>query len=84
MPRRTLLAEQLSGKKREPTAGLDTDPLDKQDKEKQQNFRRLSTLYGTNVRTVALTKERRKTKLGLGGGMPEGGAVAMGRWVMVL
>ena len=80
MPRRTLLAEQLSGKKRQPTAGLDTDPLDKEDKETQQNFRRLSTLYGANVKTVAMTKERRKTKLGLGVGV-QAGAVMMGRWV---
>jgi len=43
-----------------------TDPMDNLDREKQSNFRRLSTLYGTNVRTVAMTKERRGTKLGLG------------------
>jgi len=78
MPRRTLLAEQLSGIKRNPIAQLPEDSFDKQDREKQSNFRRLSTLYGSNVNTVQMTKQRRKSRIGVDLGVGDG-AVGIGR-----
>jgi hypothetical protein len=62
--RASALAEQLSGKKMaDPLASLlDSNPeLDEEAAEELHNFRRLSTLYGSNVNTVVMSKARKQS-----------------------
>ncbi|GMH97998.1 hypothetical protein TrST_g1248 [Triparma strigata] len=61
--RQSVLAEQLSGMKRAPPS-YEVNDEPQVDKAKVANFRRLSTLYGSNVNTVAKTKNRKSKRMG--------------------
>ena len=63
MPRRqSLLAQQLSGYKRPTAPYLSEVAEEGRSKEDVADYRRLSTLYGSNIKTVAMTKQRRKSR----------------------
>ena len=64
MPRRqSLLAQQLSGYKRPTAPYLSEVAEEGRSKEDVADYRRLSTLYGSNIKTVAMTKQRRKSRM---------------------